>query len=82
MNVGQILETMLGWAAKQLNVQMIPPSLTAPRKNRLSRWFASQGKAPAGRCPEEFLPSTIANSPFTTAHGREVDEKITVGICM
>ena len=34
MNIGQILETHLGWAAEKLGYHAIPPVSTEPRKKK------------------------------------------------
>lgn len=47
MNIGQILETMLGWAAKQLDTQMINPvfdSAAEDNKNYWTYWEKQHGK--------------------------------------
>jgi len=47
MNIGQILETMLGWAAKQLDTQMICPvfdSAAEDNKNYWKYWETKHGK--------------------------------------
>jgi DNA-directed RNA polymerase subunit beta len=44
MNVGQLLETMLGWAAKVLNVQMVTPVFDGATEAQIAEMF---GKARA-----------------------------------
>ncbi|OGS11787.1 MAG: DNA-directed RNA polymerase subunit beta [Elusimicrobia bacterium RIFOXYA12_FULL_57_11] len=47
MNIGQILETMLGWAGKQLNTQMICPvfdSAAEDNKEYWNYWEKKRGK--------------------------------------
>ncbi len=38
MNVGQLLETMLGWAGKVLNIQMVTPVFDGASENEITAW--------------------------------------------
>jgi DNA-directed RNA polymerase subunit beta len=44
MNIGQILETMLGWAGKQLNTQMINPVFDSAVEDNKTYWAYWQEK--------------------------------------
>jgi DNA-directed RNA polymerase subunit beta len=38
MNVGQLLETMLGWAAKVMNIQMVTPVFDGAKEEQIREW--------------------------------------------
>jgi len=81
MNVGQLLETMLGWAAKQLNIQYITPPFDGASeeevKNEIRKakeYLKSKG------IPEKYLPDD--NCKITLYDGRTGEpfmEKVLVG---
>jgi DNA-directed RNA polymerase subunit beta len=81
MNVGQILEAMLGWAAKQLNVQMNSSVFDGAKEEQVVEMVRkAKEKLLKDGVPEEFLPSDYCK--FTLYDGRtgeKFDEKITVG---
>lgn len=81
MNIGQLLEAMLGWAAKQLNVQYIVPPFEGPTEEEVKeevrkakKFLISQG------VPEKYLPDD--NGKITLYDGRTGEpfmEKVFVG---
>ncbi len=81
MNVGQLLETMLGWAGKQLNVQMNSSVFDGAKEEQVVEQVRkAKEKLRKTACLKSFCPPTIAN--FTLYDGRtgeKFDEKITVG---
>jgi DNA-directed RNA polymerase subunit beta len=81
MNVGQLLETMLGWAGKQLNVQMNTSVFDGAKEEQVVEQVRrAKDKLRKDGVPEEFLPSDYCK--FTLYDGRtgeQFDEKITVG---
>ena len=85
MNIGQLLETMLGWAGKQLDTQMIYPvfdsATEAARFDREGpRRSAKNHLREARACPEEFLPSDYCRiTLFDGRTGEAFHEKITIG---
>jgi len=59
MNLGQILETHLGWAAGQLGVKMATPVFDSASESEIKdqirrAWLRSQGEDPSGILPEEL----------------------------
>ncbi len=81
MNVGQLLETMLGWAAKQLNVQYVTPPFDGATeedvKNEIRK--AKEYLKKKG-VPEKYLPDD--NGKITLYDGRTGEpfmEKCLVG---
>jgi DNA-directed RNA polymerase subunit beta len=81
MNVGQLLETMLGWAAKQLGAQMNTSVFDGAKEEQVIEKIREAKKKLKGNgTPDEFLPSDYCK--FTMYDGRtgeKFDEKITVG---
>jgi len=49
MNLGQVLETHLGWAAKKLNYRAITPSLSGAKEEDIEREFAKAGISKGGK---------------------------------
>ena len=81
MNVGQILETMLGWAGKVLDVQMITPVFDGAREEDVVEKIreAKEHLKKQG-VPEKFLPDDYCR--YTLYDGRTGEpfkEKVTVG---
>jgi DNA-directed RNA polymerase subunit beta len=68
MNVGQILETHLGWAAKLLGFKVETPVFHGATEEEIDQWL-EQAKLPAGGKTTLFDGTT----------GRPFDEKVTVG---
>src|SRR5688572_6976972 len=68
MNVGQILETHLGWAAKLLGFKVETPVFHGATEQEIDEWL-EQAKLPAGGKTTLFDGTT----------GRPFDEKVTVG---
>jgi DNA-directed RNA polymerase subunit beta len=81
MNVGQILETMLGWAAKQLGVQANSSVFDGAKEEQVVEMVRkAKEKLLKDGVQEEFLPTDYCK--FTLYDGRtgeKFDEKITVG---
>jgi DNA-directed RNA polymerase subunit beta len=81
MNVGQILETMLGWAAKQLNVQMNSSVFDGAKEEQVVEMVRqAKDRLRKDGVVEEFLPTDYCK--FTLYDGRtgeSFDEKISVG---
>ncbi len=81
MNVGQLLETMLGWAAKQLNIQYVTPPFDGASEEEVKeeirkakKYLMEQG------VPEKYLPDD--NCKITLYDGRTGEpfmEKVFVG---
>jgi len=68
MNVGQILETHLGWAAKKLDFQAITPVFDGASEERIQEVLKEAGLPPEGKT---VLYDGRTGSPF--------DQKVTVG---
>ena len=68
MNVGQILETHLGWAAQLLGFKVETPVFHGATEEEIDQWL-EQAKLPAGGKTTLFDGTT----------GRPFDEKVTVG---
>ncbi len=68
MNVGQILETHLGWAAKKLDFQAITPVFDGASEDRIHEVLKEAGLPPEGKT---VLYDGRTGSPF--------DQKVTVG---
>ncbi len=49
MNLGQVLETHLGWAAKKLNYRAVTPSLSGAKEEDIEREFAKAGISKGGK---------------------------------
>lgn len=81
MNVGQLFEAMLGWAAKQLNFQYIVPPFDGPSeeevKNEIRKakeYLKSQG------VPEKYLPDDNCKTILYDGRtGEPFMEKVFVG---
>jgi DNA-directed RNA polymerase subunit beta len=68
MNVGQILETHLGWAARKLEFQAITPVFDGASEERIQEVLREAGLPPEGKT---VLYDGRTGSPF--------DQKVTVG---
>jgi DNA-directed RNA polymerase subunit beta len=69
MNVGQILETHLGWACKRLDLRAICPPFDGPRESQIEELLEKAG-----------LPKEGKVVLFDGRSGEPFDEKVTVGI--
>ncbi len=68
MNVGQILETHLGWAAKALGVQFATPVFDGATEREIKRALAEAG-----------LPSSGKTTLFDGMTGTQFEQPVTVG---
>ena len=68
MNVGQILETHLGWAGKKLDTQMVTPVFDGASLNEIKEVLT-----------EANLPVTGKSTVFDGRTGEPVDKEVTVG---
>jgi DNA-directed RNA polymerase subunit beta len=68
MNVGQILETHLGWAAKLLGYRVETPVFHGATEEEIDQWLERAELPEGGKTPL-----------FDGTTGRQFDEKVTVG---
>ena len=68
MNVGQILETHLGWAGRSLEVKFATPVFDGIRESRLKELLAEAG-----------LPASGKTTLFDGVTGEAFEQKVTVG---
>ncbi|GAB4310657.1 MAG: DNA-directed RNA polymerase subunit beta [Candidatus Sumerlaeia bacterium] len=68
MNVGQILETHLGWAARALNMQMVTPVFDGAKEHQIKDLLKKAGLPESG---ESLLFDGLTGEPFA--------EHVTVG---
>jgi len=81
MNIGQILEVMLGWAAYNLKTQMICPVFDGPKEKdvveqikKAKEYLKSKG------VPEEYLPDDYCRiTLYDGRTGEPFSEKVTIG---
>ena len=69
MNIGQILETHLGWAAKKLNYKSISPSLSGVVENEIREELKKAG-----------LPEDGKVELYDGRSGQKFGQKVTVGM--
>ncbi|HTF57756.1 MAG TPA: DNA-directed RNA polymerase subunit beta, partial [Planctomycetota bacterium] len=69
MNVGQILETHLGWACKRLGLRAICPPFDGPKESQIEELLEKAG-----------LPRDGKVQLFDGRTGQTFDEKVTVGV--
>ena len=69
MNVGQILETHLGWAGHALGIKFATPVFEAPGETRIKRHLEDAGLPPSGKI-----------ALFDGVTGRPFEQEVTVGI--
>jgi DNA-directed RNA polymerase subunit beta len=69
MNVGQILETHLGWAMKKLGMKAITPPFDGAREGEIEEWLEKSG-----------IPLDGKSRLYDGRTGEAFDEKVTVGI--
>ena len=81
MNVGQILEVMLGWAGKVLNTQMITPVFDGAREDQVmekvkeAQEYLKKKGTPAKFLPDDYCRVTLCDGRT----GEAFNEKVTVG---
>ncbi|MBI4656350.1 MAG: DNA-directed RNA polymerase subunit beta [Elusimicrobia bacterium] len=81
MNIGQILETMLGWAAHHLNTQMICPVFDGAKEHevveqvKLARKKLIEKGVPERFVPDEYCRITL----YDGRTGEPFHEKVTIG---
>ena len=68
MNVGQILETHLGWAAKTLNFRALTPVFNGAKEEEITNALKEAG-----------LPADGKTTLYDGRTGRSFDQKITIG---
>ncbi len=81
MNVGQLLETMLGWAAKGLGVQMNSSVFDGAKEEQvIEKVREAKAALKKNGLNEEFLPSDYCKfQMYDGRTGELFEEKITVG---
>jgi DNA-directed RNA polymerase subunit beta len=81
MNIGQILEVMLGWAGIQMNTQMICPVFDSATEKEIKEHIAMAKKhLVAGGMKKEFLPDDSCRiTLYDGRTGYPFSEKITIG---
>ena len=73
MNVGQILETHLGWAAKVLNINIATPVFDGATEHEINEMLAEAKK----QAP--YLDETGTTYLYDGRTGKRFDQKVTVG---
>ena len=81
MNIGQILETMLGWAAHHLNTQMICPVFDGPKEEEVIEQIRkAKDKLRKEGVPEKYLPDDYCRiTLYDGRTGEPFQEKVTIG---
>ncbi len=81
MNIGQILETMLGWAAHHLNTQMICPVFDSAKEEEVIEQIRlAKEKLRKDGVPEKYLPDDYCRiTLYDGRTGEPFHEKITIG---
>ncbi|HUT85829.1 MAG TPA: DNA-directed RNA polymerase subunit beta [Elusimicrobiales bacterium] len=81
MNVGQLLETMLGWAGKQLNTQMICPVFDGATEEEVREKIKlAKDTLRKKGVPEEYLPDEYCRITLHDGRtGEPFSEKVTIG---
>ena len=81
MNVGQLLETMLGWAAHTLDTQMINPVFDSASETEIRQKVAEAKKSLREKgVPEKYLPSDDCRiTLYDGRTGEAFHEKISIG---
>jgi DNA-directed RNA polymerase subunit beta len=69
MNVGQILETHLGWAAQALGYKVATPVFDGAREEQIKQWLKDAGLPESG---QTVLHDGLTGEPF--------DRQVTVGV--
>jgi DNA-directed RNA polymerase subunit beta len=81
MNVGQLLEAMLGWAAKGLNTQMICPVFDGPKEEEVKKQInLAKDKIKKQGIAEKYLPDEYCRiTLYDGRTGEPFSEKVTIG---
>ncbi|MBI5629340.1 MAG: DNA-directed RNA polymerase subunit beta [Elusimicrobia bacterium] len=81
MNVGQLLETMLGWAAHTLDTQMINPVFDSATEVEIKQKVAEAKKVLREKgLPEKYLPTDDCRiTLFDGRTGEPFQEKVSIG---
>jgi DNA-directed RNA polymerase subunit beta len=81
MNVGQLLEMMLGWAAYTLQTQMINPVFDGAKESEIKKKVAEAKKFLVNKgVPEKYLPTDDCRiTLYDGRTGEAFQEKISVG---
>jgi len=81
MNVGQLLEAILGWAAKVLNVQMVCPVFDGAKENEIKEKIREAKEELRQRgIREEYLPTEDCRiTLYDGRTGEPFEGKITIG---
>ncbi|MBI4051370.1 MAG: DNA-directed RNA polymerase subunit beta [Elusimicrobia bacterium] len=81
MNVGQLLETMLGWAAYHLNTQMVCPVFDGAKEAEVLEMVKKAKEDLRKRgVPERYLPSDDCRiTLYDGRTGEPFQEKVTIG---
>jgi DNA-directed RNA polymerase subunit beta len=81
MNVGQLLEAMLGWAAHHLGMQMVTPVFDGANEEQIHEIMRqAKQKLREKGVPEEFLPSDDGRVQLYDGRtGEPFAEKVTIG---
>jgi DNA-directed RNA polymerase subunit beta len=82
MNVGQLLEVMLGWAGKILNTQMISPVFDGATEDEILGVIKqAKEKLKKDGMREEYLPGNYGEiTLFDGRTGEPFSEKVTIGV--
>ena len=82
MNVGQLLETMLGWAAHTLDTQMINPVFDSASEDEIHEKVREAKKALKDQgVPEKYLPTDDCRiTLYDGRTGEPFHEKVSIGI--
>jgi DNA-directed RNA polymerase subunit beta len=81
MNIGQLLESMLGWSAKVLNVQMISPVFNGAKENEIKEKVKEAKEELRQRgIREEYLPTEDCRiTLYDGRTGEPFAGKVTIG---
>jgi DNA-directed RNA polymerase subunit beta len=81
MNVGQLLECMLGWAAHNLNIQMVTPVFDGAKEEQIHDMVReAKKKLKEQGVPEEYLPTDDCRiTLYDGRTGEPFAEKVTIG---
>ncbi len=81
MNIGQILEMMLGWAAYTLQTQMINPVFDGASETEIKKKVAEAKKALIAQgVPEKYLPADDCRiTLYDGRTGEAFQEKVSIG---
>jgi DNA-directed RNA polymerase subunit beta len=80
MNVGQILETHLGWAAKVLGLHFASPVFDGAKEDEIKKYLVQANTAEEERNP--LRPNTLISGKITLIDGmtgEPFEQKVTVG---